>query len=36
MNAMVSTPSGWAAISLVVILEIAGFTMIQRIVNIDV
>jgi tight adherence protein B len=36
MKAMVSTPSGWAAMSLVVVLEIAGFTMIRRIVNIDV
>jgi tight adherence protein B len=36
MKAMVTTPPGWAAISLVFILETAGFAMIRRIVNIDV
>jgi tight adherence protein B len=36
MQAMVTTPAGWAAIALVALLEIAGFAMIRRIVNIDV
>jgi tight adherence protein B len=36
MRAMLVTPVGWAAMSLLVILELAGFTMIRRIVNIDV
>jgi tight adherence protein B len=36
MQAMLVAPIGWAAISLVAVLEIAGFLMIRRIVNIDV
>lgn len=36
MKSMVETPLGWAAIGLVAVLELAGFTMIRRIVNIDV
>ncbi|MBK6675001.1 MAG: type II secretion system F family protein [Proteobacteria bacterium] len=36
MGAMVTTPIGWAAMALVLVLEIAGFAMIRRIVNIDV
>jgi tight adherence protein B len=36
MHAMVSTPAGWAAMAVVAALEVAGFLMIRRIVNIDV
>jgi tight adherence protein B len=36
MRSMLVTPAGWVAMSLVVVLEIAGFVMIRRIVNIDV
>jgi len=36
MKSMFVTPVGWAALSLLVVLEFAGFTMIRRIVNIDV
>lgn len=36
MKSMFVTPVGWAAISLLVVLEIAGFLMIRRIVDIDV
>jgi tight adherence protein B len=36
MKTLLVTPAGWAAIGLVALLEIAGFTMIRRIVNIDV
>ncbi len=36
MHAMVSTPAGWAAMAVVAALEVAGFVMIRRIVNIDV
>jgi tight adherence protein B len=36
MQAMVSTPAGWAAMAVVAALEVAGFVMIRRIVNIDV
>jgi tight adherence protein B len=36
MKSMFVTPVGWAALSLLAVLEIAGFTMIRRIVNIDV
>jgi tight adherence protein B len=36
MKSLVTTPVGWAAVALVAALETAGFTMIRRIVNIDV
>jgi tight adherence protein B len=36
MRSMLVTPAGWVAMSLVLVLEIAGFVMIRRIVNIDV
>jgi tight adherence protein B len=36
MHAMVSTPAGWAAMAVVAALEVAGFVMIRRIVNIDI
>jgi len=36
MKTLVTTPTGWAAVAIVVALEIAGYTLIRRIVNIDV
>jgi tight adherence protein B len=36
MHAMVSTPAGWAAMAVIAALEVAGFVMIRRIVNIDI
>jgi len=36
MKSMFLTPVGWAAIALLVVLEVAGFMMIRRIVDIDV
>jgi tight adherence protein B len=36
MKSMFVTPVGWAGLSLLVVLEFAGFMMIRRIVNIDV
>lgn len=36
MRTLFVTPAGWAALGVLFVLEIAGFTMIRRIVNIDV
>lgn len=36
MKSMIVTPVGWGAIALLVVLEVAGFLMIRRIVDIDV
>lgn len=36
MKSLVTTPAGWAAIALVVVLELVGYMMIRRIVTIDV
>jgi tight adherence protein B len=36
MKAVLVTPAGWAAISVLAMLEVAGFVMIRRIVDIDV